>query len=526
MSQFTEADSSVNRLNAAVTAFEKVLTQSEGTVVEMPIGAAQPSLAERLKRAIDAVTVKPAQAAVQASAAAQQAQAAQQSAAQSAADAASSAAATGYVDAPFPDVWAPLNDDLRLLAGIAPADTITVAGTSYPLPTKSMTFTRSTTATYIDKSGVLKTAAVNEPRFEKEGLLIEGQSTNYVLNSDDPTKWAGTASQLTRESVKDGNTQANTCKATCNTEASAAMLVQSSTITAVDGEAVALSARVKGSAGLIRFRIIKDSSNLGDVVINLVTGALVSTPPAAISSYSITVISDGYFYVTVTAISSGNGTYVGQIYALPETGVINIPVGAVYYSQMVQFEKNFAATSYIPTAASTVTRSADACTIQRSGNDNYYGQFTYSVSVHTNGRTQSSNDANMRRCIMAIYPSTTEWVLSYIEPSPGSTGKVRCTYGPGTYLQSANAVDDGAQHRVTFSTDLTQNTVAVDDTILKGITSARPTPNPTASSLYAVIYLGASSGSPGSNVRMLNGHLRDLRIWHRALSDIQIKGLR
>ncbi len=73
MSQFTEADSSVNRLNAAVTAFEKVLTEPEGTVVEMPIGAAQPSLAERLKRAVDAVTVKPAQAAAQASAAAQQA---------------------------------------------------------------------------------------------------------------------------------------------------------------------------------------------------------------------------------------------------------------------------------------------------------------------------------------------------------------------------------------------------------------------------------------------------------------------
>ena len=184
MSQFTEADSSVNRLNAAVTAFEKVLTQPEGTVVEMPIGAAQPSLAERLKRAIDAVTIKPAQAATQATTAAQQAQAAQQAAAQSAADAANSAAATGYVDAPFPDVWAPLNDDLRLLAGIAPADTITVAGTSYPLPTKSMTFSRSTTGTYIDKAGVMQTAEIDEPRFLKQGLLIEAGATNLYTYSE------------------------------------------------------------------------------------------------------------------------------------------------------------------------------------------------------------------------------------------------------------------------------------------------------------------------------------------------------
>ncbi|HGP0311685.1 TPA: hypothetical protein ACLE2D_002416 [Citrobacter freundii] len=181
MSQFTEGDAAVSRLTAAVTAFEKVLTESEGVMVPMPIGAAQPSLAERLKIAIDAVTVKPAQAAAQATTAAQQALISQQAAAQSAADASNSAAATGYVDAPFPDVWAPLNDDLRLLAGFAPADTI--PGTSYALPTKSMTFTRSTIATYIDKSGVLKTAAVNEPRFESEGLLIEGQSTNMALYS-------------------------------------------------------------------------------------------------------------------------------------------------------------------------------------------------------------------------------------------------------------------------------------------------------------------------------------------------------
>lgn len=114
-------------------------------------------------------------------------------AAQSAVDAANSAAATGYVDAPFPDVWAPLSDDLRLLAGIAPADTITVAGTSYPLPTKSMAFTRSTTATYFDKTGLMKVAAINEPRFEKQGLLLESAATNLYTYSE---QW-GAGSRVT-----------------------------------------------------------------------------------------------------------------------------------------------------------------------------------------------------------------------------------------------------------------------------------------------------------------------------------------
>lgn len=43
-----------------------------------------------------------------------------------------------------------------------------------------ISFSRNSTATYIGKDGQLKTAAANEPRFEKEGLLVEGKSTNLV----------------------------------------------------------------------------------------------------------------------------------------------------------------------------------------------------------------------------------------------------------------------------------------------------------------------------------------------------------
>lgn len=46
---------------------------------------------------------------------------------------------------------------------------------------KQVNFSRASTATYINKSGELKTAEINEPRFECDGLLIEGQRTNYML---------------------------------------------------------------------------------------------------------------------------------------------------------------------------------------------------------------------------------------------------------------------------------------------------------------------------------------------------------
>ncbi|QVV60583.1 phage tail protein, partial [Leclercia sp. Colony189] len=42
-----------------------------------------------------------------------------------------------FETAPFPDVWLPLNDDMRLLAGSAPYDRLTISGQVLELPTKS-----------------------------------------------------------------------------------------------------------------------------------------------------------------------------------------------------------------------------------------------------------------------------------------------------------------------------------------------------------------------------------------------------
>nr|MDK7291683.1 phage tail protein [Escherichia coli] len=81
---------------------------------------------------------------------------------------------------PLPDVWIPFNDSLDMIAGFSPGykkiaigdDVVQVASD------KQVNFSRASTATYINKSGELKTAEINEPRFECDGLLIEGQRTN------------------------------------------------------------------------------------------------------------------------------------------------------------------------------------------------------------------------------------------------------------------------------------------------------------------------------------------------------------
>lgn len=511
MSHFTEGDSAVNRLNAAVSAFEKVLTEPEGTVVEMPVGAAQPSLAERLKRAIDAVTIKPAQAATQATTAAQQALASQQAAAQSAADAANSAAATGYVDAPFPDVWAPLNDDLRLLAGLAPADTITVGGTSYPLPTKSMTFTRSTTATYIDKSGVLKTAAVNEPRFEREGLLMEGQSTNYILNSDDPTKWASKASSLATAVVNDGATQAVTLKGTSSSLVNNLLIVQSNAISLVAGDSFTLSARFKGAYGNFKFRIVKDSSFFGDVSFSFATGAVTA---AATGGMTITTItgSDGYTYATATLTGATAGSYIGQIWAMPAGGDTNIPIGAEFYIQTIQLENNPVATSYIPTGSAAVTRASDSLEISPLGNigyrlvgDSFTRTIAFEISVN-----RFFNPAVGYVDVLANWGARNDIILrcasntfrSHRSSSAPVISNVTFPFSSKVYAQT---IDTYNSNELTIYFDGKSSTT----------TSAGPTDASTAGK--AIRFQGNAN---------IVYHIRNFRIWHRLLTQIQIKGLR
>ncbi|HDR2161647.1 TPA: hypothetical protein QCG56_003547 [Enterobacter cancerogenus] len=445
--------------------------------------------------------------------ASQSAQAAASSAAaaaQSAADAANSAAATGYVDAPFPDVWAPLSDDLRLLAGIAPADTITVGGTSYPLPTKSMTFTRSTTATYINKSGVLKTAAINEPRFEKEGLLVEGQSTNQVLNSEDPTKWTVTGG-MTTSVITDGTAQAITLQASPTVLAPEQSLASSATLALAVGDTLTLSCRFKGTDARFRFIFLLEGAVFGDVSFDCITGEIASQPTAGITATTTLAGGDGYTYATATLTVTTAGNYIGQFRSYYNAGAVgnNIPLGTTFYLQTVQAEKNAVATSYIPTGAAAVTRAADGITLQASGNcgfrltsDLIKRSISFELTVNSFGITSGSLD------VLETYGAAYDKILRL---------SIGGSYALATYRSGGPIAISGAYpfYRKTVAHTLDGNAVAI---YFDGKSNRRDAAPylPTA----AAQYLKISSSSA------VVYHIRNLRIWHSVLSDIQIRGLR
>ncbi len=83
---------------------------------------------------------------------------------------------------PAPDFHLPLISDLRIEEGFGAADTISVDGVDYELPTSSASFGRSSAQDYLEKDGLLKSLENSTPGFEHDGYLHEGTSTNLMTN--------------------------------------------------------------------------------------------------------------------------------------------------------------------------------------------------------------------------------------------------------------------------------------------------------------------------------------------------------
>lgn len=405
-------------------------------------------------------------------------------------------------DAPYPDVWAPLSDDLRLVAGFAPRDKVTIGDQTVELATKSMAFTRASTATYIDKMGVLQTAAVNEPRFERGGLLIEGHSTNNMLYSEDPTKWA-TYSTLDKQSIIDGKTQATTFKGTVNSATSSNHLViNSAGVPGVVGDVFTLSARIKATSNRIHMRFTLDGTAV-QAFFDGVTGAFISASSGL--TYTAIPQDDGYTYLSVTFKPETAGVVNGNIWF---NGAASIPIGESIFVQTVQFEKNAVATSYIPTAAAAVTRAIENANIPAERNIGYRlvgDKFNRTLSFELAVDRYSPPSANFFDAVRGLNANN-DIILRIMDTSlrsyragGGPIININAPFSSRTYVQTTDTTD-----RVSMFMD------GKTDSGVGG-------PTTPATSASAINFAGHPN---------VVYHVRNFRIWHRLLSGSQVRGLR
>ena len=263
-----------------------------------------------------------------------------------------------------------------------------------------LAFSRASTATRVNASGLIETVASNVPRLDYLGsscprLLLEPQRTNLLIYSENSALWQQPADGLT--------VVYNTTETLDPAGFNGAEKV---TFTGGNGrmfEAVAnavgsvtMSAFVKAGTGNT-IRLLTTSTSIF-VDFNLTTQTITST----VGTGTITNYGNGWYRVTATGTSA----------TTPEVAqyVFTNTAGQFVYFYGPQFEQGAYATSYVKTEATAVTRLADAAS--KTGITSLIGQTEGTLFVNAeftqtgSGRFLSINNGTSLNRVLLVRNST------------------------------------------------------------------------------------------------------------------------
>ena len=256
-------------------------------------------------------------------------------------------------------------------------------------------FTRASTGTFVGSNGLIQTAATNTPRFDHDsvtlasrGLLIEESRTNLSLQSENfaSTSWVKQGGSISSVANIEPDGSANSELFSEDGANSTHRTFQS--FAGVIGTSYTLSVFLKFAG---RDQVYLENRSIGlnpFVVFNIQNGTIgfvSSGLTAAIQAYP-----NGWYRCSITGTATlAGGNYIiggysggGQTY----TGLN----GPAFYIYGAQVEAGSFATSYIPTVASTVVRSADVCSITGANFTSFYNQSE--GTMLTNAFTPASGD--------------------------------------------------------------------------------------------------------------------------------------
>ncbi|HGF5968687.1 TPA: tail fiber protein [Escherichia coli] len=433
---------------------------------------------------------------------------------------------------PLPDVWIPFNDSLDMITGFSPSyKKIVIGDDEITMPgDKVVKFKRASKATYINKSGVLTEAAIDEPRFERDGLLIEGQRTNYMLNSESPASWGKSVNMDVPETGTDsfGFTYGKfVCNDSLIGQTSAINMASIAATKSVDvsgdNKYVTTSCRFKTELQ-VRLRIRFDKYDgsattfLGDAYIDTQTLEINMTGGAS-GRITARVRKDettGWIFAEATIQAIDGELKIGsQIQYSPKQGGATVS-GDYIYLATPQVENGPCVSSFIISGTTAATRASDMVTIPTENNI-YNRPLTCLVEVNRNWGDIPPNVAPRIFDFSGVPPiesityafNTTERYYGqlYMQTYKASTSSYVSSLFTGRtdvrkFIGGFNIYSDGTK-RVVSNGEATK-TIETEWTGVKTRTFIR------------------IGGQTTSGARHLFGHIRNFRIWHKALTDQQM----
>lgn len=430
-----------------------------------------------------------------------------------------------YVLQPLPDVWIPFNDSLDMITGFSPSyKKIVIGDDEITMPgDKIVKFKRASKATYINKSGVLTEAAIDEPRFERDGLLIEGQRTNYMLNSESPASWGRSSNMDVPETGTD-NFGFTYGKFVCNdsligqTSAinMASIAATKSVDVSGDNKYVTTSCRFKTELQ-VRLRIRFDKYDgsattfLGDAYIDTQTLEINMTGGAA-SRITARVRKDeatGWIFAEATIQAIDGELKIGsQIQYSPKQGGATVS-GDYIYLATPQVENGPCVSSFIISGTTAATRASDIVTVPIK-NNLYNLPFTVLCEVHKNW--YKTPNAAPRVFDTGGHQTGAAIILGF-GSSADYDGFPYCDIGRANRRVNENASLEKMVMGMRVKSD--QSTCSVSN----GRISSETKTTWSCIQNTAIIRIG---GQTTAGLRHLFGHVRNFRIWHKALTDAQV----
>ena len=256
---------------------------------------------------------------------------------------------------------------------------------SAPLNTEAdLTWTRATEATFADRYGVIQSAAIDVPREEKGGWLIEGASTNLALYSEE---FDNAGYTKTRCSITPNDAIAPDGQLTADKLVEDATAANNHQIrelySVITGTMYTYSIYVN-AAERDQIRILLSDTGFGVNVTydftDFAAGTIVESGAGTNSSAKIEQISTDWYRVSVTAEATATVSANMYVYLLVLGGTTYDGDGSSgLHIWGVQLEVLPFASSYIQTTSASVTRGADIVNVQCENNtavDIYSWSFT------------------------------------------------------------------------------------------------------------------------------------------------------
>ena len=376
----------------------------------------------------------------------------------------------GFAASPFISTVSGAVSEVRGRPSILVVPQLTKEGVVYPqIPVVSgadFTFTRATTATRVNASGLIESVASGVLRLDYPvtggcpAALIEPQAQNLAWHSQTwvtGTNWTSiNATTITGTTGTLDPFGTNTANAISPTAVSGIHILQSNIPTNIaytSGTIYTKSAFFKqgtGSAGRYVQLTFQDVrfTQLGYANFDLQLGTIAVVSGTSADSNraaSIENYGNGWYRCrfTATCNSGGNGAGV-QAVLIDASGLTRVPsftgvTGDVLYGWGAQVETGAIPTSYIPTTAASATRAADVCTV--SGVSGYIGQTEGTIYAEFEHKTNTTE----RRLIALSNGTNSDRIMVWVNDSNNLRAQVE-----GNSITLASPISAG-YHKVAFA---------------------------------------------------------------------------